>query len=131
QLWSSCRTSGLHSPVIGRITTDPDISAERRADSVLLSGTVTSHSANDFAAVLIPSADPVVPLGPRIAHSFTGLDYLADGDVVSIDPRGLIRTLYRRSSRHNFILMTDQCNSFCLMCSQPPKQVNDRDRIRE
>jgi His-Xaa-Ser system radical SAM maturase HxsC len=39
--------------------------------------------------------------------------------------------LYRKGSPHNFILVTDQCNSFCLMCSQPPRQVDDFDRIGE
>jgi His-Xaa-Ser system radical SAM maturase HxsC len=27
--------------------------------------------------------------------------------------------------------MTDQCNSFCLMCSQPPKKIDDRERMAE
>jgi His-Xaa-Ser system radical SAM maturase HxsC len=51
---------------------------------------------------------------------------LADGDVVRIQPRtGRVRVLYRRSSRHNFLLVTERCNNYCLMCSQPPKSVDD------
>ena len=61
----------------------------------------------------------------------TSWEYLADGDVVSAHPSGFVRALYRKGSPHNFILVTDQCDSFCLMCSQPPRQVDDFDRIRE
>jgi His-Xaa-Ser system radical SAM maturase HxsC len=66
-----------------------------------------------------------------LVHSTIEFEYLAEGDVVAVDPSGFVRTLYRKASPHNFILVTDQCNSFCLMCSQPPKQVDDFDRIGE
>jgi His-Xaa-Ser system radical SAM maturase HxsC len=51
---------------------------------------------------------------------------LGDGDVLRIQPTtGRVRVLYRRSSRHNFLLVTERCNNYCLMCSQPPKSVDD------
>ena len=53
-------------------------------------------------------------------------DYLANGDLISVDGRtGRLRTIYRRASRYNFFLITERCNHLCLMCSQPPKDVND------
>ncbi len=59
----------------------------------------------------------------RLPAEFTEL---GDGDVLGIQPRsGRVRVLYRRSSRHNFLLVTERCNNYCLMCSQPPKKVND------
>lgn len=55
-----------------------------------------------------------------------GFAGIADGDVLSIYPHsGRVRVLYRRSSRHNFFLVTERCNNYCLMCSQPPKKVDD------
>lgn len=55
-----------------------------------------------------------------------GFTDLGDGDVLRIQPESLrIRVLYRRSSRHNFFLVTERCNNYCLMCSQPPKKVDD------
>jgi His-Xaa-Ser system radical SAM maturase HxsC len=36
-----------------------------------------------------------------------------------------IRVLHRRSSPHNVIFTTENCNSNCLMCSQPPRDVDD------
>ena len=51
---------------------------------------------------------------------------LGEGDVLGIQPQsGRVRVLYRRSSRHNFFLVTERCNNYCLMCSQPPKKVDD------
>jgi His-Xaa-Ser system radical SAM maturase HxsC len=34
--------------------------------------------------------------------------------------------MYRRQSRFNSLLLTEQCNSNCIMCSQPPKTADDR-----
>lgn len=54
------------------------------------------------------------------------VDYLLDGDVLGVSTdTGHFRTLYRRQSRHNSFLVTERCNSYCLMCSQPPKDIND------
>ena len=53
-------------------------------------------------------------------------DYLRDGDVLSVElQRPAVRVLYRRNSLHNSFLLTERCNHYCLMCSQPPKDVND------
>src|SRR4051812_14329109 len=48
--------------------------------------------------------------------------YLSDGDIIGLNPQsGRFRTHYRRGSSHNSFLVTDRCNHYCLMCSQPPK----------
>jgi His-Xaa-Ser system radical SAM maturase HxsC len=53
--------------------------------------------------------------------------YLAAGDVVAIDGASLkVRVVYCRASRHNAFLVTERCNHYCLMCSQPPKDIDDR-----
>jgi len=59
------------------------------------------------------------------------MSHLAPDDVVSLEPGGYVRTLYRRASRFNTLFATDRCNSLCLMCSQPPKNVDDSYRVRE
>jgi His-Xaa-Ser system radical SAM maturase HxsC len=54
------------------------------------------------------------------------LSYLADGDILGVAPSSRqFRTLFRRSSDHNSFLVTERCNHLCLMCSQPPRAVND------
>lgn len=52
--------------------------------------------------------------------------YLDDEDIVAIDGNDRLRSLYRSKSDHNTFLLTEQCNNFCLMCSQPPKKKEDR-----
>jgi His-Xaa-Ser system radical SAM maturase HxsC len=53
--------------------------------------------------------------------------YLGDGDVLGFDHSSRkFRTLFRRNSAHNSFLVTERCNNYCLMCSQPPKDVDDR-----
>lgn len=52
-------------------------------------------------------------------------DYLDDGDIVALTGER-IRVLFRTSSSHNSMLLTEQCNNYCLMCSQPPKDIDDR-----
>ena len=52
--------------------------------------------------------------------------YLAAGDIIGIEPQSRrFRTLYRCGSSHNSFLVTDRCNHYCLMCSQPPKSIDD------
>jgi uncharacterized radical SAM superfamily Fe-S cluster-containing enzyme len=54
------------------------------------------------------------------------LDHLAGGDVVSVNATGeMINVLWRHESRQNSVLLTERCDHYCLMCSQPPKQGND------
>jgi His-Xaa-Ser system radical SAM maturase HxsC len=54
------------------------------------------------------------------------LDYLSGDDVLGIRSDGeRIRVLWRHTSQQNSILLTERCNHYCLMCSQPPKSGND------
>ena len=54
------------------------------------------------------------------------------GDVISLRPKSsLISVLFRRGSNANSLFVTERCNSFCLMCSQPPSDVLDDWRIGE
>ncbi|MEA2164928.1 MAG: hypothetical protein QOK37_3055 [Thermoanaerobaculia bacterium] len=70
--------------------------------------------------------------GPQaVVYDVPDLHYLSDGDVIAVRPDGFVRVLYRRSSPHNSIFVTDQCNSYCVMCSQPPKAIDDRRRVGE
>lgn len=53
-------------------------------------------------------------------------NYLENGDLLGWQTRtGRFRTLYRRSSSHNSFLVTERCNHNCLMCSQPPRAIDD------
>jgi His-Xaa-Ser system radical SAM maturase HxsC len=63
----------------------------------------------------------------RVINVSRKFDYLSDGDIIGLHPKSKrFRTLYRRTSGHNSFLVTDRCNHYCLMCSQPPKNIDDR-----
>lgn len=59
------------------------------------------------------------------------VDHLRDGDIVACALDGLVRTLYRPDSQHNYLFATERCNSNCLMCSQPPKDLDDSYRVEQ
>ncbi|MFC1837242.1 His-Xaa-Ser system radical SAM maturase HxsC [Thermodesulfobacteriota bacterium] len=50
---------------------------------------------------------------------------LSDGDVVLIEKDGGIKRIWDCKSPHNSLLVTEQCNSRCIMCPQPPKKEVD------
>lgn len=63
----------------------------------------------------------------RIISLPAKFDYLGSGDILGFHiPTKKFRTLFRAGSRHNSFLVTERCNNYCLMCSQPPKDIDDR-----
>src|ERR1043166_2605634 len=120
--------ANVNGPELRRLTTRPELAMS--PDHVFLCRDET-----------LPPVEGSV-LAPRIRSLDVGrhgiqivgvpeLAYLDDGDVVAVHPTGSVRVLYRRASPHNSIFVTDQCNSYCLMCSQPPKPVDDGGRVVE
>lgn len=62
---------------------------------------------------------PVLRLGPELAH-------LDAGDIIHVPGDGRrVSVLWKNSVRHNGLLLTEQCDNYCLMCSQPPKDRDD------
>jgi His-Xaa-Ser system radical SAM maturase HxsC len=79
--------------------------------AVLLESSLSSAQDEGF--------ENIVWLGSQFGH-------LSDGDLIRLDPGSArLRVLYRRASKHNAFLVTERCNHYCLMCSQPPRNVDD------
>lgn len=132
RLYSIGAARGLEHAVVARVTRNDVLSLNDRKDSVLVWDNESPPlDCSGYIAVLALNRNPEWQVDAPLVHSAAKLDYLADGDVIAIEPSGFVRTLYRRNSPHNFILLTEQCNSYCLMCSQPPRQLDDSDRITE
>ncbi|QLF94873.1 His-Xaa-Ser system radical SAM maturase HxsC [Pseudomonas sp. ABC1] len=69
--------------------------------------------------------------GPQISNP-NDLSVVQPGDVIVVSPDSrVVRVLYRRGSNSNLMFMTDRCNSLCLMCSQPPKDIDDLWHVEE
>lgn len=128
--------SGFSRTVLGRITRSP-LPAAERGDFVLLFDASNGYDVAGYAGAMTTERLPgeaAVALretGTPVVHNLPSIDHLEDGDVVALNPGGYVRTLYRLSSPHNALFATDRCNSWCLMCSQPPKARDDSDRIGE
>jgi His-Xaa-Ser system radical SAM maturase HxsC len=87
--------------------------------------------AANWQSIFVVSSDPIDPISTDVFKRHVVVpakyDYLAEGDVLGLDhSSGKFRTLFRRNSTHNSFLVTERCNNYCLMCSQPPKDVDDR-----
>jgi His-Xaa-Ser system radical SAM maturase HxsC len=104
-----------------RLRADPERCSDPRDALLVAPGTADGPA--DIAVVCgdAPSDAPrLVRLGDEFA-------YLGDGDILGIHAESRhVRVLYRRNSSHNSFLTTERCNHYCLMCSQPPKNVDDR-----
>jgi His-Xaa-Ser system radical SAM maturase HxsC len=120
-------------PVVVRTFSDEQEISDAKYDALLV------HQATAADRLSSTSARSIVFVGEpdskQLAHLKTfdsavildnRFNYLADGDIVGLRPSAKrIRSLYRRNSRHNSFLVTERCNHYCLMCSQPPRNVDD------
>lgn len=105
--------------ILARVTED----AAGLGEELLLVRGEAAGDARKFRAVLRIGAPARGDGEVALPAAF---DYLAAGDIVRIDPAaGELRVLYRRASPHNVLFITERCNSRCLMCSQPPRAVDD------
>ena len=52
------------------------------------------------------------------------IEKIKEGDIISIDDRGLVVIEWETNSHQNSLLLTETCNCHCIMCPQPPR-TND------
>jgi His-Xaa-Ser system radical SAM maturase HxsC len=123
---------GFGNVIVGRITRS---NTYDRSETIrVLTESTSLEGVQGYRAALTPlranelcdATEFSVPL----VHSLRDHDHLRDNDIVAIQPSsGFVRTLYRPDSAHNTLFMTERCSSNCLMCSQPPKDVDDTDHF--
>jgi len=78
--------------------------------------------------LILPPYDGIegrLPVGAAYTFLPDDYRYLGEGDVIRLS-KDAIRVLFRATANHNSFLVTEQCNNYCLMCSQPPKRHDDR-----
>lgn len=130
------RAHGLEGVLVGKLVSRAD-DVDAPAPRILLCDGITQlgHSRLDGVSAVVTAerlADhtDATSLAVPVIDSCDVTD-LSEGDVVRIDPNGSVRTLYRRKSNHNTLFATERCNSLCVMCSQPPREVDDSWRVQE
>jgi His-Xaa-Ser system radical SAM maturase HxsC len=86
----------------------------------------TALTALPWAGFLVHAGQDHPADRPWFATNLT----VGPGDVIEISPRSNQAAIrYRRGAKGNILFATERCNSYCVMCSQPPREVNDRWRV--
>lgn len=117
-------------PFLARVSKNPGLPAAARGRELLLQdgpGPLVDGFRGHLVRNLCDPGDhaDVYLLGPEF-------DYIGAGDVVRVDPaRGSLSVLYRRASAYNSMLVTERCDNYCVMCSQPPKDRDDAWLVNE
>jgi His-Xaa-Ser system radical SAM maturase HxsC len=114
---------------IARITENAELPAPIREKHILLlknaknNKMLPGYRAYFFLGV---DASLIAPTNRNVFLLPDDQFYLNDGDIVRFVPiKSALTTLYRKHSKHNSLLVTERCNNYCLMCSQPPKDFDD------
>jgi His-Xaa-Ser system radical SAM maturase HxsC len=110
------------------------------ADDVWLVCMPGEIAADRPLACLVPPGEPPTPgyglylLKAEAAPDTPGpalrlrseLDHIEPGDIIHVPADAhRVTVLWKNSATHNGLLLTEQCDNYCLMCSQPPKDRDD------
>ncbi|MCU8018627.1 His-Xaa-Ser system radical SAM maturase HxsC [Shewanella sp. SM72] len=104
-----------------------------REKNALLVRNVTDESPPDgFGAYLYIEGCNLPTVYHQNSYLISGeFEYLSNGDVIRITNKPNLKVVFRVNISTNYLTVTEQCNSFCIMCSQPPKKEDDSHLIRE
>src|SRR2546425_9361196 len=109
-------------PTILRVVEDPARLRALRNQEVLLISAPLDRVPEGFPLALARQGVRAVHPVRQLPHE---LGYLEEGDLLRFNQVGEVAVLYRKNSPHNSMLITERCNSKCLMCSQPPRNIDD------
>ncbi len=122
---------------------DERVRVLRLVDQLGSASTRASHDAVLIRDDTIPTPGDValVAIGREVKSGLSStihislpndFEYLESGDILRVNPAvQSVNVLYRRNSKSNSLLFTERCNSLCLMCSQPPRDIDDRYLVDE
>lgn len=120
--------SDSQAPRILKITTNPNLPKILRTDKALITDNPEILDVGGYGMVFSTEKSE----STEVEFLDTQLSYLQDGDVIRVVPdSNSVRAIYRVNASANFLFVTERCNSFCLMCSQPPRDVADGHLIEE
>jgi His-Xaa-Ser system radical SAM maturase HxsC len=119
--------NGAVPPNIVRLSIDPARPAPlRKSEGYIWRGGDMPPGFAWYAMLDADKQSPVLPDGASAIFLPPAFDHIGDGDLIRVFPeRGNITVLFQHAARHHSFLLTERCNNYCLMCSQPPRDVND------
>lgn len=116
---------GSSAPRIFRLSSDPSRPAPLRRSEGFISRDGSTPEGFAWYIHLNSQGELTSPAGSAAISLPGNFDYLADGDVVRASTEGEFDALFRKGERHHSFLLTERCNHYCLMCSQPPRDIDD------
>lgn len=109
-------------PIVGRVTRIPP---SKPGPFILIAeGEINTEDLLNCEAMMTSRSLTETIDFPSV-YGIKNFEHLSEGDIVVINTDGIVNTLYRPASQQNFLLVTERCNSNCLMCSQPPRDKDD------
>ena len=118
------KTSDITETLVGKVSRD--VQNKKEQSIFIYEGEMPSAKSLKFVLAIVTTHSSFnIPHNIPLIHSIPDLSHLVDGDIIKIDSNGNLNSLFRINSMHNSILVTERCNSKCLMCSQPPKITDD------
>lgn len=117
--------AGIEDTFVGRLTSNPS-----RPEILLITEPRDLGGRRLRDPITLTTSDAEAESSREAAGRFVRVDslsHLEASDIVAVHPSGRIDTLFRVASPNNSLFVTERCNSRCLMCSQPPRLVDDID----
>ena len=86
----------------------------------------TPNDISGWPLILVKGTQVLPNQSANIINLNPELNYIGEDDVIKFNPANLsIRALFRNNANANAFLLTEKCNSLCIMCSQPPRDLDD------
>lgn len=122
KLYHQGNAIGLSQRTVAKITTE--LVPDNRCNYFLLAPIIIlGVDYTGFAAVFtIDAGGEGIKPGVPLVSGFEDFEFLKPGYIVSVEPTGFTRVLYRPEANDNAMFVTARCNNNCIMCSQPPKE---------
>jgi len=121
--------------LVAKITDNHAIPIALRSNLIFINKMGMTTLPVGFKAYLVFDDESVRSLETNLDNIFSiplDFNYLEADDIVVINPdKNSIKVIFRKNTPFNSILVTENCNNFCLMCSQPPRNINDRYLVNE
>jgi His-Xaa-Ser system radical SAM maturase HxsC len=116
-------SSSVEGPLPGMWTVTTGLRPPRPTDAYLIGPNGVAPSGYQ----LFLHREPLKPCPPGPALLLPAeLGHLGSDDIIAVDDLGTrIAVLWKSTANHSSLLLTEQCDNYCLMCSQPPKPWDD------
>lgn len=123
-----------HTPQIFRVLNIDNLDVAWLPNQFILVPVINGEEVEIFERYIQAGLDNLYPIyGSDLLDTVGGnnlflpeQEVLKSNDVVSIDPyRKNLSVLLRASDTHHTLFLTNRCNNYCIMCSQPPTKHDD------